>query len=296
MEREANYFLVGIFVSLAVLMLVGFTIWLMGAGEFTRYQRYTVYFTDPVSGLADQSMVKYKGVDVGRVLGLRLDLQRTDLVKVDMEVKEGTPINAGTAASIELQGITGGSYLELTTPSEDQEPPQRVAGEQYPVLKGEGSELRAFLDELPKLAMRVEGALGAVEQFAQQGTSVTDSINEFSKEGVKTAGSIRELADNVKTELSALKGRLETALGSFDDFTKQGAKTADSIRGLSDNVKDELGTIKGDLGSTLSSIDQFSKEGSRTADSLRGLADKLKDDPSQILRPPPSQRGVVIPK
>jgi phospholipid/cholesterol/gamma-HCH transport system substrate-binding protein len=295
MEREANYFLVGIFVSLAVLLLVGFTIWLMGAGDFARYQRYTVYFTDPVSGLVEEAMVKYKGVEVGRVLGMRLDPQRTDLVKVDMEVKEGTAINAGTTATIELQGITGGSYIELTTPRQDQGPPQRVAGEQYPVLKGEGSELRAFLDELPKLAMRVEGALGAVEQFAQQGASVTGSIDEFSKEGTKTAGSIRALADNIRSEFSALKGRLETALSSFDEFTKEGAKTADSIRGLADNVKGELGTIKGDLGTTLSSIDQFSKESAKTADSIRGLADKLKDDPSQILRPP-LQRGVVIPK
>ncbi len=295
MEREANYFLVGIFVSLAVLLLVGFTIWLMGAGDFTRYQRYTVYFTDPVSGLVKEAVVKYKGVEVGRVLGMRLDPQRTDLVKVDMEVKEGTAINAGTTAAIELQGITGASYIELTTQSQDQGPPQRVAGEQYPVLKGEGSELRAFLDELPKLAMRMEGALGAVEQFAQQGASVTGSIDEFSKEGTKTAGSIRALADNVRSEFSVLKGRLETALSSFDEFTKEGAKTADSIRGLADNVKGELGTIKGDLGTTLSSIDQFSKESAKTADSIRGLADKLKDDPSQILRPP-SQRGVVIPK
>jgi phospholipid/cholesterol/gamma-HCH transport system substrate-binding protein len=295
MEREANYFLVGIFVSLAVLLLVGFTIWLMGAGDFARYQRYTVYFTDPVSGLVEEAMVKYKGVEVGRVLGMRLDPQRTDLVKVDMEVKEGTAINAGTTAAIELQGITGGSYIELTTPSQDQGPPQRVAGEQYPVLKGEGSELRAFLDELPKLAMKLQTALGTVEEFAQQGAKMADSIDKFSKEGTKTAGSIRTLADNLKGEFGSFKGELGTTLSSIGEFSKEGSKTAESIRGLADGLKGELGTIKGDLGTTLSSIDQFSKESAKTADSIRGLADKLKDDPSQILRPP-AQRGVVIPK
>src|SRR4030095_1245045 len=107
MEKNANYFFVGIFVSLALLALVGFTIWLMGAGDFARYQRYTVYFTEPVSGLVHEAVVKYKGVEVGRILGLRLAPERTDLVKVDIEVKEGTPIRAGTTAGIELQGITG---------------------------------------------------------------------------------------------------------------------------------------------------------------------------------------------
>ena len=296
MEKDANYFFVGIFVSLALLALVGFTIWLMGAGDFARYQRYTVYFTDPVSGLADEAVVKYKGVEVGRVLGMRLDPQRTDLVKVDMEVKEGTVINAGTTAAIELQGITGASYIELTTPSQDQGPAQRLAGEEYPVLKGEGSELRAFLDELPKLAMSIQTALGSVEAFAQQGAKMADSIDHFSKEGTRTAGSIRALADDLKGEFGSLKGELGTALASIGDFSKEGAKTAESIRGLADGVKGELGTIKGDLGSTLSSIDQFSKEGAKMADSIRGLADNLKQDPSQIIRPSASQRGVVIPK
>jgi phospholipid/cholesterol/gamma-HCH transport system substrate-binding protein len=295
MERDANYFFVGIFVSLAILALVWLTIWVMGAGEFTRYQRYTVFFTDPISGLVEKALVKYKGVEVGRVLGLRLDALRADIVKVDIDIKEGTPINRGTIAVIEPQGITGSSYLELETRSGDQAAPLREAGEQYPVLQGKGSDLRAFLDDLPGLAMRMEGALGAVEQFAQRGAKVTDSIDEFATEGARTANSIRALADSVRSGFGTLKGSLETSLSSIDHFSKEGAKTADSIRGLSDNLNGQIGSLKGDLETTLSSIEQFSKEGAQTADAIRGLADKLKDDPSQILRPA-QQRGVVIPK
>ena len=296
MEKDANYFFVGIFVSVALLALVGFTIWLMGAGEFARYQRYTVYFTDAVSGLANEAPVKYQGVDVGRIVDLRLAPERTDLIKVDIEVKEGTPIRGGTSATIALQGITGTSYLELATASDDLEPPRRVAGEQYPILEGKGSELRAFLDELPKVAKSLQTALGSVEDFAQQGAKMADSIDKFSKEGSKTAGSIRAFADNLKGEFGSFKGELGTALSSIGEFTKEGSKTAESIRGLADGLKGELGTIKGDLGNTLSSIDQFSKEGAKMADSIRGLADNLKQDPSQIIRPSASQRGVVIPK
>jgi phospholipid/cholesterol/gamma-HCH transport system substrate-binding protein len=296
MEKTANYFFVGIFVSLAMLALVGFTIWLMASGDFGPKQRYTVYFTDTVSGLVNEAAVKYQGVDVGRIVGIRLAPERNDLVKVDIEVREGTPIHAGTSATIELQGITGSSYVELNTPIDDQEPPRRVAGEPYPILEGKGSELRAFLDELPELGMKLQSALGSVEQFAQEGAKMAGSIDEFSKEGTRTAGSIRSLADNLKGQIGSLKGDLGKALASIDDFSKEGAKTAESIRGLSDNLKGEVGTIKSDLGNTLSSIEQFSKEGAKTADAIRGLADKLKDDPSQILRGAPSQRGVVIPK
>jgi ABC-type transporter Mla subunit MlaD len=296
MEKNANYFFVGIFVSVALLALVGFTIWLMGSGDFSQKQRYTIYFTDTISGLVDEAPVRYQGVDVGQIVSIRLAPERNDLVKVDIDVREGTPIRAGTSATIELQGITGSSYVELNTPTDDQEPPRRVAGEPYPVLEGRGSELRAFLDELPQLAMKLQNALGAVEQFSQEGSKMAGSIDAFSKEGTKTAAAIRGLADNLKGEIGSLRGDFGRAVASIEGFSKEGAKTAESIRGLSDNLKGEVGTIKSDLGNTLSSIEQFSKEGAKTADAIRGLADKLKDDPSQILRPAPSQRGVVIPK
>jgi phospholipid/cholesterol/gamma-HCH transport system substrate-binding protein len=296
MEKEANYFFVGIFVSLAILALVGFTIWLMGSGDFSAKQRYTIYFTDTVSGLANEAAVKYQGVDVGRIVGIRLAPEHNNLVKVDVEVKEGTPIHGGTIGTIELQGITGSSYVELTTPTDDQTPLRVVRGEPYPVLEGRGSELRAFLDSLPDMAMKLQSALGSVEEFAQEGAKMAGSIDAFSKEGTKTATAIRGLADNLKGEIGSLRGDVGRAVASIEGFSKEGAKTAESIRGLSDNLKGEIGTIRSDLGNTLSSIQQFSKEGARTADSIRGLADTLKEDPSQVLRGPSSQRGVVIPK
>src|SRR5689334_11270418 len=76
MEKDANYFFVGIFVSLALLALVGFAIWLMGSGDFTPKHRFTIYFTDTVSGLANEGAVKYQGVDVGRIVGIRLASER----------------------------------------------------------------------------------------------------------------------------------------------------------------------------------------------------------------------------
>ena len=42
--------------------------------------------------------------------------------------------------------------------------------------------------------------------------------------------------------------------------------------------------------------DERLKEGAKMAGSIRELADNLKQDPSQIIRPSASKRGVVIPK
>src|SRR6185436_9578271 len=72
MEKDAKYFTAGLFVSLTLLALVVFVIWLAGIHRSGDYARYTIYFSDPVSGLAKDGHVKYKGVDVGKIVALRL--------------------------------------------------------------------------------------------------------------------------------------------------------------------------------------------------------------------------------
>jgi phospholipid/cholesterol/gamma-HCH transport system substrate-binding protein len=190
METEGRYFTVGIFVSLCLLAMVGFVIWLAGVHRTGQYDRYTIYFTDPVSGLDSEATVKYKGVEVGKVLDLRLTPERNDLIKVDIEVKNAAPVHAQTKAQIALQGVTGQNYIELTTEAGDTQPPQRLPGERYPVLKGSGSETGKFMDNLPRLS--------------QQFTTTLLSLDEMAHGGANMADSIRTLADKLKEDPSQI--------------------------------------------------------------------------------------------
>ena len=190
MEKDAHYFRVGVFVSIALLCLGGFIIWLMGGNAFKHYDHYTVYFTDPVSGLNDDGLVKYKGVDVGKIVDIRISPDHANLVKVDVEVKAGTPVRAETKAEIQMQGITGQSYIELATESLDGKPPPNTPDERYPVLKGSGSQFAKFLDDMPALSKQLVTSLGA--------------ISDFSHSGAKTADSIRALTDQLKEDPSQI--------------------------------------------------------------------------------------------
>jgi phospholipid/cholesterol/gamma-HCH transport system substrate-binding protein len=190
MEKDANYFAVGLFVSIALLVLVGFLIWLMGVHTSGRYDRYTVYFKDPVSGLTDKGVVRYMGVDVGKVVALRLTDDHPEIVKVDIEVKEKTPVAGGTEAKIAMQGITGTSSIELSTDRNDKTKPKIIAGEKYPVLEGKGSALSKFFDGLPQVGNQLQTTLS--------------SIDEFSRGSTKMVESIRDLADKLKEDPSQI--------------------------------------------------------------------------------------------
>src|SRR6478735_8301511 len=103
MEREANYVAVGAFVLLVLAMGALFVYWYSDAREQHSYNRYEVYFDGSVSGLAVGGQVRYLGVDVGRVVAIRLDQRAADRVQVIVDIDSSAPISERTLAQLSLQ-------------------------------------------------------------------------------------------------------------------------------------------------------------------------------------------------
>src|SRR5678815_5249160 len=107
MEREANYTAVGAFVLLIVTMAALFVYWYAGNSDDRDYKRYEIYFEGSVSGLNRGSTVRYLGVEVGRVLAIRIDKRAADRVQVIADIDSQAPISRDTLASLSPQGVTG---------------------------------------------------------------------------------------------------------------------------------------------------------------------------------------------
>jgi phospholipid/cholesterol/gamma-HCH transport system substrate-binding protein len=168
MEKDAHYFTIGLFVTAMIVALVGFTIWLAGDHGQEKGNFYTVYFTDPVAGVSEGTDVTYRGMPVGKVLDIRLDPDKSDLIKVDIEVKKDTPVRAHTKAELVVQGITGLLHLDLSTEPDDRGEPERIEGEKYPVLHGRPSQISRILDGISKLTTQGSAAAASVNQLATQ--------------------------------------------------------------------------------------------------------------------------------
>src|SRR4051812_43488794 len=113
MEREANYVAVGAFVLLVVAMATLFVYWYSDSRDKHDFRRYEVYFDGSVSGLAVGGQVRYLGVDVGRVVRIRLDRRAADRVQVIVDIDSDAPISNRTLAELSLQGVTGLLYIDL---------------------------------------------------------------------------------------------------------------------------------------------------------------------------------------
>jgi phospholipid/cholesterol/gamma-HCH transport system substrate-binding protein len=210
MEKGAHYFLVGIFVSISLAALTGFIIWLMAGGRHTRHpDHYTVYFTDPVSGLEEGGAVEYKGVEVGKIMELRLTPGRPELVKVDVEVDNKTPVRAGTKVALEMRGITGLVSLQMVTEPGDNRPPERRDGEKYPVLEGAGSQWAKAMQDLPLITKQMKEVSGKINAFLNKKnmTSLDQSVSnveQMSREMQGMAESIRRTSEKLNQDPSQI--------------------------------------------------------------------------------------------
>jgi phospholipid/cholesterol/gamma-HCH transport system substrate-binding protein len=134
LESKTNYFTVGITVLLLATGLLISALWLSTGFDKKTYNTYIVYMHESVSGLTLESPVKYNGVKVGSISEIQLNEEDPQRVKLLIDVEEGTPVTTSTKATLVAQGITGTTYLGLSSTSSASTPLQATPGEPYPVI------------------------------------------------------------------------------------------------------------------------------------------------------------------
>ena len=114
METKANYVAVGGFVLVCVVGLVVALLWLAGIQYTQEYDYYQTIFKGSVSGLGRGTVTRYNGIEVGRITNLEFDPADPQRVIVTLQVQPNLNIREDSVASIASQGLTGGSYVEIS--------------------------------------------------------------------------------------------------------------------------------------------------------------------------------------
>lgn len=131
MEPRVNYALVGLFVLVLTGVFLVFTLWLVGVGPTADYRTYAVYPPESVAGITAESLVKFQGVDVGKVREASIETGGVEagipasVIEADVEPGAGaangvieagvgagpatgvTKADAGTPAGVEANAVAG---------------------------------------------------------------------------------------------------------------------------------------------------------------------------------------------
>jgi phospholipid/cholesterol/gamma-HCH transport system substrate-binding protein len=159
MNNKVNYTLVGFLVFVGILLVLGFSYWLLKPTDDEKTQEYKIYFNESVFGLNLDAPVKYRGISVGKVTKLRINPTNSEQVEVLVTIQSTTPIKVDTTAKLTAQGITGLSYINLSEGSHNSVALVVQDGEEYPVIHSVPSFFEDFEKSLGDVSTELSSTL-----------------------------------------------------------------------------------------------------------------------------------------
>lgn len=252
METKANYVLIGAFTLVGILVGFGFLLWLAKVEVDRQYTYYDTLFEN-VAGLSEAGDVRYNGLPVGQVVGLKLDPDDPSKVRVRLEVGSDTPVKTDTVATLQSFGVTGVSFVQLSggSPESDRLPPEEV-------IRSETSALQSVLQGAPELLQK---AILLLED-------VNSVVNEENRDAVTT----------ILENLASASGRLDRTLTDFEALSADLGEASRGVSGfmgrlsaLSDTAEITLTTATDTLTSAHTAIEQSEVVIETANDTLRTL-------------------------
>jgi len=196
MNNRVNYSLVGFLVLFSIFMMLSFGYWLLKPSQEEQMEKYNIYFHESVLGLNIDAPVKYRGISVGKVVGLKINPNNSEEVEVLVNIFQTTPIKSSTVAKLTSQGITGLSYINLTLGDKDAPPLLAKDGHKYAVIK-----------TAPSLFKRLEQTISNVtEDFSSTLMKTQELLNDKNQ---------KEIASLLKNSAEFMDRMNKT----FDDTT-----------------------------------------------------------------------------
>lgn len=204
METRANYALIGGLVILAAALVVSFVLWL-GQSEFSRdYKAYDIVFDGPVS-LEEGAAVRYIGIKVGEVATVRVDRGDSSKVRARVRVSRETPVREDSSASIQLAGITGTTFIQITAGTG--RPLEARAGEPVPVIRSE----RTLVDQI---------VAGGAQALGRANLTF-DNINKMlTDENIASVNATLKNIEIATAKLAAEDGLIDKATAAVDDVSR----------------------------------------------------------------------------
>jgi paraquat-inducible protein B len=292
--------LVGGFVLSGLALGVGAVLLFGGTHLLSPTVHAVVYFQGSVAGLDVGAPVTFRGVRVGAVTSIAVNLNMKDLtaripVYLDLNptqisLQNAGPgqndedfdrlLKAGLRAQLNMQSfITGQLRVDLDL--QPGTPAAQGGDSDRPEIPSVPSKLQTLEDEIAELPLKQIGdnaqqTLAAVQHLADllsaKAGPLADSLKDTSEAAHATLNDIDQLAIAGKGQLKVSGDQLDRVLASADRTVRD----ADTLVGSLKEMTSPDSAMRGDLRATIRDL-------AASASSLRGFSHEIERDPSSIL-------------
>ena len=299
METRANYVIVGAFVLVCIIGLFVAVLWVAGSQYREEYAYFRTYFTGAVTGLGKGTVVRYNGIDIGHVYDVAIDDADPKRVIVTLQIDPKAKIHVDSVATLESQGLTGATYVEIEGGTATSRLLQAEPGQPYPVIPSKPSALQLLAQSGPEMVQELKLAgdrfsdllsdqnRKAVAETLEHLSATTAAIDSHADEFGKTLMSLRTSTETLNRALLSADRAINTA----DQSLKSVDRAVDSIQTASDTANEtaeKVGRLSDDTDKVVNgqAITQFTLLLAQTralVASVTRLSNDLEREPTKLL-------------
>ena len=277
METKANYVAVGAFVLACVVGLVVAILWLAGIQYSQEYTYYQAFFKGPVTGLGKGTSTRYNGIEVGRITDLQFDPADPQRVIVTMQVQPNLNIREDSVASIESQGFTGATFVEITGGTAGSPPLTAHDDQRYPVIRTRPSTFAQLQQSAPELIGKLNTVATRLNDLLNDDnrraiTHVLTNLDETSQVIARRSADIDATianANKAMANLTQASNDLRPALDKVDLTVQKYGKVADDADAfINGDGLAQLSDLIGEMRRLVANLTQVSDQLNRTPTKL----------------------------
>lgn len=279
---------------LGLCILGAFMIVLGGNWFWIKYDFYDIRFNS-IKDLSRGRVVKYAGLDVGRVEDITLDVEDPRYILVRVGIKGGFPLFAGTVARIAQKGLVGDYYVLLELRGEpgerlapgasiqavstmDMQELAAKAGEMLDDIRPKINEIASNIEKLfssgntESLRRALENAPAVMEEFRLAAADFRHNWVAVTAKGVETAATLD----------TTLK-RVDKAVGAVE---RELVKTLEVYRGPAATAGKLMADVRQGFSHDQEQIEDILANLNRTSRDVKELMRRLRERPWELIRPP----------
>lgn len=245
MSQLGSEFRVGLF-TVGAVMIIGYMFFVLSPDTFESKDKIRYYtVVKDAAGIVNKTHVKTNGVIVGKVVGIRLEVNQT---RIDVEIKDNVKVPQGSSIAIKEKGLLGDVFLEI------------VRGDDVGIYLKNGDFIPPTEDQVSISALiSIAGSIG---KDIKEVTAVLSKVLG-GKKGEQNISSIvtdlRELASNTRAIVEENRDDLRSILINIEE-------TSASVRRV-------LGTKEKDLMQIISNVKLATKDLREFSSSINSIVD-----------------------
>jgi phospholipid/cholesterol/gamma-HCH transport system substrate-binding protein len=228
--------------------------------------------------LGKGTVTRYNGIDVGRVTDLKFNPADPQSVIVTMQVQPGLNIREDSRASIESQGLTGGSYVEISGGTARSPVLTARDGQEYPVILAKQSTLQQLEQSAPEVVAKLNIAV----------TRLNDLLSDQNRKAMSNVlANLDETTTALANRSADIDATIRNANAASADLREASANLKPTLERV-DLTVNKFGKVADDAdaflkGDALAQVSTMIGELRRLAASLTRFSDQINREPTKLL-------------